>query len=323
MRAIVVEAVGGPEVLKLKMVADPVPAPDQIAVRIVMTGVNFAETLRNRGAYGDPPPYTPGIDGVGRIVALGANVKGFAIGQRVACYPDTGAYAEIALSAPALTYALPDAVSDEAAAALNILVTAHNVVNLAGRVQPGESVLVHAAAGGVGSLALQLARLAGAKTLFATVGSPDKFAHAQNAGADVVINYRTQDFGEEITKATGGKGVDVILDSVAGPVVRKGLAVLAPFGRYVSYGKASGESAALSLDDIDRNNRAIIGYTSGGFRRLRPEGLRQAAERSLQLVAEGKLKLDIGARFPLERVADAHRLVESRTSHGKILIEVA
>ena len=196
MHAIVVDALGGPEQLHWREVADPVPGPGEVLVRVGLTSVNFADTQARRGvgAALAKPPFTPGLDAMGTIVALGPGVTGRTVGQRVACNPQQGSYAELAAVPVVLTYPVTAAVSDEAAASGTVLVTAYNVLTLAGRLQAGESVLIHTAAGGVGSVAVQMAKQLGAGRIFATAGGPEKRALARELGADVAIDSRSEAF---------------------------------------------------------------------------------------------------------------------------------
>jgi NADPH:quinone reductase len=322
MHAIEVRSYGDPSVLEWRERDAPVPGPGEVAIRVTQTGVNFADVQARRGAYhgGQAPPFVPGLDCAGTILALGPGVEGLRVGQRVAAFPPNGSYAEVVVVPVVTTYALDDAISDDDAASLLMLVTAYNVLSFAGRLTPGESVLVHAAAGGVGSTAVQIARALGAGKIFATAGSAAKCALAREAGADVAIDYRSEDFAQRVLDETNGRGVDVILDSVAGEVFDAGLTALAPFGRIVAFGMASGTPGTVRTNQLHPSNRAVVGYSSGSYRKLRPEALRPAADASLRLVAEGKVHVVIGARFPLRDAAGAHRLVESRASHGKVLL---
>ena len=289
---------------------------------MTQTGVNFADVQARRGAYhgGQQPPFVPGLDCAGTIAAVGPGAEGLRVGQRVAAFPPNGSYAEIVVAPVVTTYALDDAISEDDAASLLMLVTAYNVLTFAGRFAPGETVLVHAAAGGVGSTAVQMARALGADTIFATAGGAAKCALAREAGADVAIDYLSEDFAQRVLDATNGRGVDVILDSVAGDVFDAGLTALAAFGRIVAFGMASGKPGTVRTNQLHPTNRAVIGYSSGSYRKLRPEALRPAVDASLRLVAEGKVHVMVGARFPLRDAAGAHRLVESRASHGKVLL---
>jgi NADPH2:quinone reductase len=323
MHAIEVSELGDASVLKWVEKPDPTPAADEVAIRVAYTGVNFADIQARRGSYhgGEKPPFIPGLDCSGTITAVGSGVKDFRVGQRVAAFPFGGAYAEVVTAKEALCYALPDDVSDQAAASILMLVTAYNTIVLAGRMQKGDTILIHAAAGGVGSTAVQIARVLGAGKIFATAGDPEKISIAHNCGADMAINYNTEDFAERIKTETGGKGVDVILDSVAGDVFTHGMPILANYGRYVIYGKASGKPGTIETDMLHSSNRAVLGYSSGAMRKQRPEGLRPAADATLKMVAEKQIRPLIGETFALKDASKAHQLVESRASHGKTLLD--
>jgi NADPH:quinone reductase len=322
MLAIEVQQLGDPDVLVYRELPEPRPGPGELAIRVTRTGVNFADVMARRGRYhgGQQPPFVPGLDCAGVVTALGEGVQGFRVGERVAAFP-AGSYAEVVVAPAVLTYSLDERVTDDDAAALLMLVTAYNVLTLAGRLQPGETVLVSAGAGGVGSTAIQIARALGAGTILATVGSDEKRAIALRAGADHVFRYDADDVAAAVREATGGAGADVILDSVAGDAFAVHLAVLAPFGRLVAFGIASGSPGTVRSSDLHPSNRAVVGYSSGSYRKLRPAALRPAADASLRLAAEGKVHVLAGARFPLREAAAAHRLVESRASHGKVLLE--
>lgn len=324
MHAIVVDAVGEPGVLQWKEVPDPKPGPGQVAIKVALTSVNFADVQQRRGtgAAVAKTPFTPGLDCMGTVLALGEGVKDLRVGQRVAAAPDSGSYAEIVLARDILTVPVDDAISDEAAASSTVLVTAYNLLTLVGRLQRGESVLIHAAAGGVGSTAVQMAKRLGAGKIFATAGGEQKVKIARELGADVAIDYVKDDFAKAIGNATGGAGVDVVLDAVGGEVFVKGLPVLANFGRYCVYGQSSGVPGSLTTDVLHRSNRAVLGYSSGHYRRNRPAAIRPAIEAALQMAKDGGIKILGGGRFPLREAAKAHQLVESRASTGRIFLTV-
>ena len=306
MHAILTEQFGTPDVLRWTERDTPTPAPDQVAIRVSLTNVNFADALMRRGA--NPAiklPFIPGLDCTGTIVSVGANVKERKVGERVTAFTDGGSYAEVALAREVLTYPIPDGVSDEAVCGMVVLVTAWNLLALAGRLTAGETVLVHSAAGGVGSTAIQIARTLGAKTIVGTVSDPAKVALARDCGADVVVD--SNDFVTGTKAAVGDAGVDVILDAVTGDAFQRNFDVLAPFGRVVVYGQAAGSPGVARTDQLHGINRSVIGYSSGHYRGARPAALRPAADGSLQAIAAGKLKLMVGASFPLKDAADAHR----------------
>jgi len=320
-----IEVAGYGDVSQLRYVErdEPVPGPGQVAIRVALTGVNFADIMARRGAYhaGSPPPFVPGLDCMGTISALGAGVTNLQVGQRVAAFVDAGSYAQTVLAREVLTYPLHDRISDEAAASLLLLVTAYHTLTFAGKIQRGESVLIHAAAGGVGSTAVQIAKHLGAKPIIATAGSAEKCAIARGAGADVTIDYTTDDLKAAVLGATENRGADVILDSVAGDVFAASLEAFAPFGRYVIYGMASGKPGEAKTPIFHTQNRSLVGFSAGHYRNLRPEVLRAGTMAVLELVAEGAVTPLIGARFPLSDAAAAHTLVETRASHGKVLLD--
>jgi NADPH2:quinone reductase len=320
VHAVVVEETGGAEKLLWRERPEPRPGPGQVAVRIALTSVNFADIQARRGTGVTKTPFTPGLDGMGTVVAVGADVARVRVGERVAVNPDDGSYAEVVLAREELVYAVGPAISDEAAASVTVLVTAWNILNTVARLQAGETVLIHAAAGGVGSVLVQMAKALGVARIFATAGSPAKLEIARGFGADVAIDYTKDDFAKVVSAETNGGGVDVICDAIGGEVFAKGLGVLAFFGRHVVYGQSSGAHGALTTDLLHRSNRAVLGYSSGHYRRNRPAALRPAAEGAFALVAAGTVRILEGGRFPLREAAKAHQLVESRASAGRVFL---
>jgi NADPH2:quinone reductase len=322
VHAIVVERFGDPSVLEWREVPDLIPGPGELALRVIATGVNFADIMRRRGGYrGAPPPFTPGLECVGTVAAVGEGVHEFRVGQRVAAFPDSGSYAEIVLARPVLTYAVPDGVSDEAAASLTVLVTAYNLLAAVARVQRGESVVITSGAGGAGSTAIQMARKMGAGRIIATAGGTQKAAVAREAGADVAIDHTSvDDLGAAVREANGGRAIDVIVDAVAGDTFAQLIPALATFGRYVIYGVAAGKPGTVTTDVLHTGNRAVLGYSTGGYRAERPEALRPGVEAAFRMVAEGKVHITVGKRFALRDAAEAQQFVESRASTGKVLL---
>ena len=319
MDAIVIEQFGDASVLQWKQRDTPQPSADQIAIKVSVTSVNFADTIWRNGRPGAKLPFTPGLDCAGTVVAVGANVKDFRVGQRVAAFVDGGSYAEVALARPVLSYAIPDGVSDDDACGLVMLVTAWNLLKLAGRLTADDTVLIHAAAGGVGSVAVQLAKQFGVKKIIGTVSDLAKGDFVRECGADLVVS--SKDFVAGTKEATGGKGVDLILDSVAGDTFAGSMEVLAAFGRYVNYGNAGGGPGVVKTSELHGNNRSVIGYSSGHYRAARPEALRPSVEGCYRAIAEKKLKVPVSKTFAMKDAADAHRFIESRKSFGKILLK--
>ncbi|MBB6096635.1 NADPH2:quinone reductase [Deinobacterium chartae] len=322
MQAIVVHAYGNSEQLQWREWPDPEPGSGQVRIRTRLTSVNFADIAARRGGYdaGAAPPFVPGLDVVGTVEALGPGVRDLEVGTRVAAFPLGGSYATLTLAPAALTFPVPDTLGDEAVAGLTVLTTAYGLLTRAGRLSPGETVLVHAAAGGVGSTAVQLARVLGAGRVIGTAGSARKCDFVRALGADFAIHSLEEDFAQRVLEVTGGTGADLILDPVSGAVLERGLSCLAPFGRLVSYSQMTERPAQISTRPLHRQNRAVIGFSNGHLRRSRPEALRPDVEALLRLLEEGRLKLQIGARFPLSEAARAHDLIESRQNVGKVLL---
>lgn len=326
MRAVVVDRFGGPEVLQVVEREQPVPGPGQVLIRVLYTSVNFADIKARHGQYhgGGQPPYVPGLDAMGTVVGLGEGVGGVEVGQPVIAFPAAGSYAEFVLADAALVFRVPDGVAAPQAAACPVVgLTSYKLLADVGRVQPGEAVLVHAAAGGVGTTAVQLARLLGAGLVVGAVGSAGKEAAARAAGADLVVNTSQSEWPDVVRDATGGRGVDVILDSVAGRVTQESFRCLAPFGRLVNFGDASGETGWVPTADLHGSCRAVLGFSLGTTRRQRPQDLAPAAAAVLAFLAHNLLTMHVGAVMPLEQAGAAQRLVEERTSTGKALLAVS
>ena len=325
MKSVVVTKLGGPEVLQVMEQPVPEPGLGQVRIRVAATSLNFADVKARQGQYHNAgqPPFVPGLDVAGIIDAVGTGVTSFVRGQRVIAFPSTGSYCEYTIAQEALTYLIPDALAWESAAALpTVGVTAYELLTKVTRLSPGESVLVHAAAGGIGTAALQLAKYLGAGRVIGTVGSDEKMAIAKEYGADVVINYRNGSFADRVLEVTDKNGVDVILDAVAGDAFPDNLKCLARFGRYVAFGNAGGRYGSVGTDELHGSCRSVLGYSMGTTRRYRPETLRPSVESVLSLAAEGRLTVPVCARYPLKEAAAAQTLLESRTSTGKIILVI-
>jgi NADPH2:quinone reductase len=286
------------------------PGASEVRIRAVAASVNFADIKARQGLYhnGGKLPFVPGLDVAGIVDAMGSDVTGLHIGQRVIAFPQSGSYSEYTIADRNLVYALPEEVGwEEAAAVPTVFVTAHQLLTTVTRLMPGETVLVHAAAGGVGTAAVQLARYLGAGTVIGTVGSDIKLDIARQYGADHVFNYARESFAEAVLKATYGRGVDIILDSVGGDEFAENFRCLAPYGRIAVFGNASGRYGAVSGSELHGSCRAVLGYSMGTTRRLRPETLLPSVTAVLELVRDKTLKVLIGARFALED-AGVHKM---------------
>ena len=325
MKAVVINEFGGPEVLKYIEVDMPTIESNQVLIRVDATSVNFADIMTRQGKFhaAGKPPIIPGMDATGVIAEVGSEVQNLKVGQRVIAFPKTGSYAEYIVADENLAFVLPENVDYRKAAASPLVsFTSYKLLADVGRLVQGESVLIHAAAGGIGTTAIQLAKILGASRVIGTVGSESKISTALEAGADDVINYEQEDFVEKVNELTGGKGVDVILDSIGGKVAEKSLDCLAMYGRLVNFGNASGEIGQVKTVDLHSSCRAVLGFSLGTTRNNRPELLRETAERVLEYLADGRLDIKIGNTFSIEEASEAHRLIESRQSEGKIVLEV-
>ncbi|MDB5108340.1 MAG: hypothetical protein JWM69_1281 [Candidatus Binatus sp.] len=320
MKAIVFDKVGGPEVLKLAEVPKPEVKPGTVLVKVRAAGINFADTLFRQGQYLMRPklPDTPGLEAAGEIEAVGEGVSNLKPGQRVAIL-GSKTYAEYALAPATQVIPLPEGVSFEQGAAFPVQVlTAWHMLHTSHRTESGQTVLVHSAAGGVGIVAVQIAKAAGAR-VFGTVSSPSKVALVKEYGADEVINYVSDDFAAEANRLTGGRGVDLILDAIGATTMEKGLTCLAPFGHLILYGRSGGPPEPLNLFRLFEKSTKVSGFVLYTVTAV-PDVMRRGIEESFKLIASGKLKLVIGKTFPLAEAAAAHKFMESRQSTGKLIL---
>jgi len=324
MKAIRFRELGEPDVLRLEEVPDPTIGPGMVLVRVHAAGVNYADTRFRRGTYFQQPrmPQIPGMEAAGEIAAMGISIKGLKVGDRVMVLA-ADAYAEYLIAKPHDLYPIPDGMDYATAAALPVqALTAHHLLGLAGRLQEHERVLVHAAAGGVGTLAVQLAKLKRAGQIIATAGGADKVKLAQELGADVGIDYKSEDFAARIAEVTKGEGVDLILEMLGGQEAhKKNMASLGAFGRLVIYGAASGDlKAQLSPIALMAKNQSVIGYYLTPILRQRELCAPALAEVAEHVVA-GRVRVIIGGKFKLADAAEAHRQLEARATTGKIILE--
>ena len=330
MRAVQVQEYGGPEVLRTVETEVPEPGPGQVSVDVAYTGVNFAD-LKARGAgYRVPSlPYVPGLEVSGRVRALGEGVSGVEVGQEVAALTNGGAYADVVVADAATVFPLPSGVDLRTAATLpTVLPTAYALVHAVGRLQPGETVLVQGAAGGVGTAVGQLAKAAGASGVFGVVSGAAKAKYALDHGYDDVFVASSAEFAEfvddAVRAATGGRGVDLALDPVGGETFKSSLASLAVFGRLVSFGNASSaEPWRVGQPELYPTGLSVSGFSILTLAQTAPGALRELTEKAFAAVAEGVVSLPVTAEFPLEEASEAHRLMGGRTSTGKLLLRVA
>ena len=249
MKAIRIHETGGPEVMHLEDVESPTPAQGEILIKVAAAGVNYADLAQRQGAYltRTRTPMTLGVEVAGTVAAHGPGVSAPPVGTRVIAFVQ-GGYAEYAIASASTVIPIPENLDFTHAAAFAVQgLTAYQTLHESGRLQPGESVLVQAAAGGVGTLAVQLARLMGAGTVVGTASNEQKLDLVRRLGADATINYTQNDWVEQVKQATGGRGVDVVLEVVGGPIAEQSLQCLAPFGRMVVIGAASGQQKPVPI----------------------------------------------------------------------------
>lgn len=326
MRAIVIARPGGPEVLELRDVPTPEPGPGQLRVRAAASGVNRADLLQRRGAYPAPPGWPadiPGLEYAGTVDAVGEGVSGFHVGDRVMGLVGGGGYAEQVVAAEREVLPVPDSLPLEAAAAVpEAFITAHDALFTQLRLAGGETLLVHAVGSGVGTAGLQLAQATGVRVL-GTNRSEWKLERARGLGLDVAIRAgEGRDWAEEVLRATGGRGVDAILDLVGGDYLRGNIRVLAPRGRLIVVGLVAGRSAELDLGAVLSKRLTLQGTAL----RSRPPGekaetTRAFAREALPLLADGRVRPIVDRLFPPEAAPRAHERMEQGQNFGKILIE--
>lgn len=320
MQAVRVHQPGGPDVLQLEEVDPPVPKAGEAVVELDAAGVNFIDVYKRSGQYKLPLPATLGEEGAGRVVAIGDDVVDVRVGDRVAWSSVLGAYAEQAVVPAARLVPLPSEISATQAAALMLQgMTAHYLACSAYPLRQGDRCLIHAAAGGVGLLLVQIAKMRGARVI-ATVGSEEKAQLAREAGADDVVIYTRQDFVKETKRLTDGRGVHVVYDSVGKTTFLPGFDVLVPRGAMVLFGQSSG--AVSSIDPQLLNQKGSVSLTRPSLQHYvasREELLWRSRE-IFTWVAAAQLTLRIGAEYALRDAAAAHRALEGRQTTGKVLL---
>ncbi len=318
--AIVVREHGGPEVLKLEERDVRPPGPGQLCVRNRAIGINFVDVYQRTGMYKMELPFVAGNEGAGEVTAIGDGVEGFAVGDRVGYTGPVGAYAGERLLPAARAVKLPDGIGDDVAAAMLLKGgTAQYLLFETFPVQPGQTILVHAAAGGVGSILTQWATALGVRVI-ATAGSDEKVAMAKACGAAVAINYRAADWVKAVRDATGGRGVDAVYDGVGQATFEGSLDCLRPRGMMVSYGSASGAVSIPNLGILASKGSLYVTRPTMGHYHATTAELRASMNAVFDAVTTGKVKAEIGRRWPLAAAADAHRALEARETTGSLLL---
>jgi NADPH2:quinone reductase len=316
MRAIQITEFGGPEVLRMVELPDPQPGPEEVLIRVTRAGINFADTHTRTNSYVQRAtlPLIPG----GEVAGTRADT-----GERVVALVGSGGYAELATAPRQLAFPIPDGIDDGAALALIVQgTTAWHLYRTSGKVEQGESVVVYAAAGGVGSLAVQLGHPFGAGRVIGTASSEEKRALALRLGADAAIDTAPEGLTERLLEANGGEPVDVIFEMSGGEVFEASYKALAPFGRLVTYGIASNQPNDVSTGSLLRHSRAVVGFYL--FHCLqRPRLFTDALEDLFARVARGELEIVVGETYPLEAAAQAHIDLRARRTTGKLLLDPA
>jgi NADPH2:quinone reductase len=325
MKAVIVRRFGGPEVLEPAELPIPEPGAGQVAIDVTHAGLNFAEIMARRGAVpAIVPPFIPGLEITGTVRSVGAGVRGLGPGDRVSALTVTGGYAEVALASADSTYllgVLADRLTPAQAAALPTIVPTSLAVCELGRVGDADTVIVQAAAGGVGSVVGQVARALGAGTVIGVVGSERKRAAAEGFGYDRVL--LRDGLSAQVAEITSHKGVDVLLDGVGGSGRRDALGLLAPLGRLVAYGNASGEAEPeLPSGALRTSNKAVLGFSITALKGSVPQAVRAVTLRAFELVERGAVEIVVTQEFALDQVREAHELLESGQSTGKLVLRV-
>ena len=325
MRAVVVSQPGGPDVLNLEEVPDPVPAADEVLVRITSAGVNRADIMQRQGFYPPPPgaPPYPGLECSGQITAAGAGVTGLRPGDEVCALLAGGGYAEQVAVPAVQVLPVPAGLSTADAGALpEVACTVYANVFMAAGLKPGETLLVHGGASGIGTMAIQLARAHGARVA-CTAGSPEKLRRCRELGADLAIDYTSEDFGTAVRDFTGGQGADVILDIMGAAYLARNIAALAIGGRLVVIGLQGGAAAELDLGTMLRHRLTVHAASL----RARPVAEKAAVVAGVRdvvwpLIRSGQVKPVIDTVVPLSEAGRAHELMEAGQHIGKIMLAV-
>ncbi len=317
MKAIRVNELGGADKLSLEEMEKPTPKADEVLIKVAAAGINYADTMMRAGNYLTKPdlPFTLGYEAAGTIEELGADVKNLQKGQRVLATTSSGGYAEYATAKAALTMPIPDELGFSESTAL--LVQGLTALGLLNETKSGQTILIHAAAGGVGTLLVQLAKLKGLKVI-GTASSEAKLQMVADLGADFAINYSEDDWTDEVLKATDGKGVDWLIEMVGGDIVAKNLKVLAKHGTMWIYGSASGEDFKVSVLSLMNKNHIIRGYW---LMNESVENRIKFTRELLEHLGAGRLKIQV-TEFPLEQAREAHEAIENRKTTGKVVLKV-
>ena len=320
MKTIRVQAYGGPDVLRFEEIHLPQPGAGKALVKLRAVGINFIDVYHRTGLYKLPLPFTPGMEGAGLVEAVGPEVTEVQEGDRVAYAMALGSYAEYAVVPAWQLVKLPDEIDFQSAAAVMLQgMTAHYLTHGSYVIRPGDTILLHAAAGGVGLLVVQVAKLLGARVI-GTVSTEEKSRLARQAGADEVILYTQTDFEAKVKKLTGGKGVQAVYDSVGKTTFEKSLGCLAPRGTLVLFGQSSGPVPPFDPGILASKGSLFLTRPSLAHYSATRDELLARAKNVLSWVSSGQVTLRIEKTFPLSEAAEAHRRIEGRLTTGKLLM---
>ncbi|RXZ01791.1 quinone oxidoreductase family protein [Fictibacillus sp. S7] len=324
MKAIIVKNFGSSENMTWSETAVPQIGSDQVLIKVKTTSVNYADIKARVGTKGKGNlPFIPGLEAAGIVEKVGPDVLNIHEGQRVLAFPHDGSYAEYMRADAQLTFPIPDNMTFETAGSCGIVsfLSYHLLANLAKMIK-GETVLIHSAAGGVGTTAIQTALALGAGMVIGTVGNEQKMQIAKDAGAHYVVNYEKENISQLVNELTNGKGADIVLDSVGEKLTDQSFDCLAKYGKLVVFGNSCGEYGTIPAGKLHSSCRSVLGFSLGTTRKERPEVLQKMAPHVFQLLEAGQLKINIGKKFRLDEAAAAHDWVESRKSTGKVLLMV-
>lgn len=323
MKAIQFKEYGSPSVLEKVDVEKPSLDKDEVLINVSAVGVNYADTARREGAYvvPTPLPFIPGAEVAGVVESVGSGVQNVNEGDRVVTLIESGGYAEFAKAKAVSLIPIPDGVDDETAVAIPLQgLTAYHILTTMGRMEHGETVLVHAAAGGVGSLAVQLARQFGAGKVIATASTEEKRQLALELGADEAVDYTKENWRDDVLGMTGGRGVDVALEMAGGDVFHETVKCMRSFGRVVVYGVASGDPPKMYPSGLMNRNLSVIGFFLPQIMK-KPELFKRSLHHLLELVNTGDLNLTVGGIYSLEEAAEVHELMQGRKTKGKLVLK--
>ena len=319
MKAVRIHEFGDLDVLRWEEAPDPKPGPHHVVIKVESAGVNYADLMRRGGGYPGPDlPSTMGLEAAGSVVEVGASVTGITVGQRVMAMGPQGQAEYVAVNSN-FVFPYPETLDPVQAGGMPIVfLTSYHLLKTRGHLQPGDTVLVQAGASGVGTVAIQLAKAWGAKVI-ATASTQDKLDLARSLGADVTINYTTDDFETAVQEQTNGEGVELVFECVGGQVLEKSVRCVAPYGRLITYGNASGTPASLAAADIFAANRTVVGFSMGRSPAGRLDHKSAMAE-LFPMISEGRTKLVVDQVMPMSQVADAHRHLAARGTRGKVIL---